>query len=438
MTAAVLTIGTELLRGELVDSNAAWLGEELTSLGLDVRRHLTVGDDVDDIAGALHSLLGQVRVVVATGGLGPTTDDRTSEAVARALGADLVRDDPSWEAIKRRYEARGRDLLPCHAKQAEFPRGARVLENPEGTAPGFAIERDGVQAFFLPGVPREMKAIFARSVVPRIAELGHRDRCRLHVRVFGLPESEVAERLRPLEESNPDVAFGFRATFPEIEVKVEARAETASEAEERAKAVADRVRELLGDAAYGDRDDTFAGVVGQDLRSRGFTLAVAESCTGGLIGTMLTSVPGSSDYLLLDAVTYANSAKTQVLGVSPEILRAHGAVSAETACAMAEGARRAAGADLAISTTGIAGPGGGSDSKPVGTVWLGLASAEGTLAVRHQFHGDRAQVRTQAAYVALEMVRRHLRGRDPAEGASARTISDIVRHMDLRSRRQRP
>lgn len=433
MTAAVLSIGTELTRGELVNSNAAWLGAELTALGLDVRRHLTVADDVADIAAAVLGLLDEVRVVVSTGGLGPTSDDRTSEAVAQALGVGLVRDEASWEAIKRRYAARGRELLDCHAKQAEFPEGAQILDNPEGTAPGFVIERGGARAFFLPGVPREMKAMFARSVVPAVADLGRRDRHQIHLRVFGLPESEVAERLRELEESNADVTFGYRATFPEIEVKVEARGATAAEAEERAQAVAARVRELLGDAAYGDRDDSFAAVVGQQLRAKGLTLAVAESCTGGLIGAMLTSVPGSSDYLLLDAVTYANSAKTRVLGVSPEVLRAHGAVSAETACAMAEGARRAAESDLAVSTTGIAGPGGGSDTKPVGTVWLGLASAEGTLAVRHHFHGDREQVRTQAAYVALEMVRRHLKGSDPAEGASARTICDVVRYMDVRA-----
>ncbi|MEM9073696.1 MAG: competence/damage-inducible protein A [Myxococcota bacterium] len=423
MTAAVLSIGTELTRGELVNSNAAWLGDQLTSLGLEVRQHITVDDDVDRIAAALRFLSEEVQVVVATGGLGPTSDDLTTAAVARALDVELVRDAASWEAIQKRYSARGRTPTEMHAKQADFPRGADVLPNREGTAPGFAVRRNEARAFFLPGVPREMKAMFEQSVLPAVADLARRDSYQVHVRLFGLPESDVASRLEELEGNG--ITLAFRASFPEIEVKVHARATTPAEAEQRAKTAAQRVRDLLGEAVFGDRQDQFAAVIGQHLRDRGLTLAVAESCTGGMVGSMLTDVPGSSDYLLLDAVTYANSAKTQVLGVGPDVLRGYGAVSSETASAMAEGAKRVSGADVGVSTTGVAGPGGGTDAKPVGTVWFGLATENGTLTLRHHFHGDREQVRMQAAYVALELVRRFALGRDPANGPASRTCQEV-------------
>jgi len=424
MTAAVLSIGTELTRGELINSNAAWLSAQLTTLGIDVRRHLTVADERQTIADALDLLARDVKVVIATGGLGPTTDDLTAAAAASALGVDLERDPAVLEHLKQRYAARGRQMLPANEKQADFPRGATVLPNPVGSAPGFSVALNGSRLFFLPGVPAEMKAIFRESVRPAVGELGSRDSSQLHVRVFGLPESEVQTRLEDVEREHAGVTLGYRAHFPEIEVKVHARAESGAAAETLARAVQKLVCERLGEAVYGDRDDTFAAVVGQALRAKKLSLAVAESCTGGMIGSMLTDVPGSSDYLLLDAVTYANSAKTQVLGVATDVLRAYGAVSAETAAAMAEGARRVSGSDVAVATTGIAGPGGGTDEKPVGTVWIGFASADGTLAMRHQLSGDRDQVRTRSAYVALECVRRHALGRAVNEGPSASTCAE--------------
>ena len=236
--------------------------------------------------------------------------------------------------------------------------------------------------FFVPGVPREMKHIFHESIVPAVAALAEPRTHQVHVRTFGMTESGVAQALRGLEKEHEGLTLGYRAHFPEIEVKVHVRADSAAEAERLSQTIADQVQAILGDAVFGGRADSFPEVVGRALRDKGKTLAVAESCTGGRVGEMLTRVPGASDYLLLDAVVYANSAKEAVLGVSPEVLRAHGAVSSETAAAMAEGALRVAGADIAVSTTGVAGPGGGTEDKPVGDglVWF---SAQGRTD-RHQ------------------------------------------------------
>jgi nicotinamide-nucleotide amidase len=282
-----------------------------------------------------------------------------------------------------------------------------------GTAPGFAMTLGQARFFFVPGVPREMKHLFHESVVPAIAALAEPRTHQVHLRTFGMTESGVAEALRDLEKTHEGLTLGYRAHFPEIEVKVHVRADSAAEAEQLSHSIADEVRSLLGDAVFGGRADSFAEVVGKALRDEGKTLAVAESCTGGQVGEMLTRIPGASDYLLLDAVVYADSAKESVLGVSPDLLLAHGAVSSETAAAMAEGALRVAGADIAVSITGVAGPGGGTEDKPVGTVWFGLARKdEPTITKHRKLPWERERVQTLAAYFALELVRRAALGRD--------------------------
>ncbi len=413
MTAAILSIGTELTRGELTNSNASWLGEELTRLGFDVVEHVSVDDDEARIIDTIERLSKRVRVVVATGGLGPTTDDLTTIAVAKAAGVGTFRDEASLAKIRRRWEARGLEMPASNEKQADFPQGALILDNPEGTAPGFARAIGDARFFFMPGVPREMKRIFDESVVPAIADTVVRTSHQVHLRTFGLTESQTQGLLEDVEGAHPGVTLGYRASFPEIEVKILARGETEVDAEKRARAAADVVRERLGDAVYGDRDDTFPAAVGRLLRRNKLKLALAESCTGGMIGAMVTSVPGSSDYLLLDAVTYSNASKTELLKVSSELMRAHGAVSSEVAAAMAEGALRVSEADLAVSVTGIAGPGGGTEEKPVGTVWFGLAvRGEETITKTRRLVGDRERIRTLAAYIALELVRRTARARE--------------------------
>jgi len=413
MTAAVLSIGTELTRGELVNTNAAWLSQELTTLGFEVVEHATVDDDLDRIVTLIRRFARSQRVIIITGGLGPTSDDLTTAAAAKAAGVQLRRDERVVEGIRKKFEAFGRAMPESNAKQGDFPEGAEILSNPVGTAPGFAMTLGQARLFFAPGVPREMKHIFRESIVPAIAALAEPRTYQVHLRTFGMTESGVAEALRGLEEEHEGLTLGYRAHFPEIEVKVHVRADSAAEAERLAHSIADEVRAILGDAVFGGRADSFPGVVGKALRNKGRTLAVAESCTGGRVGEMLTRVPGASEYLLLDAVVYANSAKEAVLGVSPEVLRAHGAVSSETAAAMAEGALRVAGADIAVSITGVAGPGGGTEDKPVGTVWFGLArKGQATLTRHRRLPWGRDRVQILSAYIALELVRRAALGRD--------------------------
>lgn len=405
MSAAILSIGTELTRGELANSNASWLAEQLTELGFEVDEEVTVADEVSRIVETLRRLAQRNAVLVATGGLGPTTDDLTAQAVAAAAGVSLVRDERSLEAIKRRFAAAGREMSPSNVKQAELPEGATVLENAVGTAPGFAVTLGACRCFFFPGVPHEMQRMFDDHVQPVLAPLVDRRSHQVRLRTFGLPESRVGELLEGLEGANVGVTLGYRASFPEIEVKVLARSNSAAEAEEMASRVVREVRERLGDFVYGEGDDSYPAFVGRTLRDRGLTVALAESCTGGMVGSLLTDVPGSSDYLLLDAVTYSNASKTSVLGVSSELLRGYGAVSAECAAAMADGARRVAGSDIAVAVTGIAGPGGATEAKPVGTVWIGLARrGRETVTEHYRLFGDRGRIRKLAAHQALRTI----------------------------------
>jgi nicotinamide-nucleotide amidase len=406
MTCAVLCIGTELTRGELVNTNAPWLAAYLTDIGFEVIEDVVVDDHRERITATLERLGKSVRVIVCTGGLGPTTDDITTDAVARVLGLRLVRDEASLEAIRRRMEKYGRVMSETNTKQADFPEGADILHNPIGTAPGFGVTLGGALAFFLPGVPREMKKMFEEQVVPRIRALAARDSHQVRLRTYGLPESVVGERLAGVEDAFPGVILGYRAHFPEIEVKVLARASTRELARELCDRATLDVKSRLTDVIFGEADDTFAGVVGRALRCKGLTLAIAESCTGGLVGHMITREPGASDFLLVDAVTYANSAKTRLLGIDEDVIRGHGAVSSEVAAAMAEGVKRVSGADIALSLTGTAGPSGGTAMKPVGTVFIAVATAAGTSVKERHFVGDRSHIQILAAYAGLELVRR--------------------------------
>ncbi|WP_394834134.1 competence/damage-inducible protein A [Pendulispora rubella] len=405
MTCAVLSIGTELTRGELVNSNAAWLSASLTDLGFDVPLGATVDDDLKRIVQELERLASFARVIVCTGGLGPTTDDITTQAVATLLGVPLVRDEASLEHIRRRLAKFGRTVSETNSKQADFPEGADILPNPIGTAPGFSVRIGNALAFFMPGVPREMKQIYEEQIVPRVRALAPNDSYQIRLRTFGLPESTVGERLAGVEEAFPGVILGYRATFPEIEVKVLARGLSTAAARELCERATLEVKQRLADVIYGEADDTFAGVTGRLLRKKEYTLAVAESCTGGLVGHLLTREPGASDFLLVDVVTYANSAKTRLLGIDEEVIRGHGAVSSEVACAMAEGVKRVSGADVALSLTGIAGPSGGSPEKPVGTVFIAVAGPGGVKVVERHFPGDRHMIQTLAAYVGLNLIR---------------------------------
>ncbi len=408
MDVALLSIGTELLRGEITNRNGPWLAQELTQMGFTIGVMETVADDEQALVEVLRRLGENYALIIATGGLGPTSDDLTTSAVAKAARVGLRCNEAALAAIRRRVEERGVPFTSGHDKQAMLPEGCEALANDGGgTAPGFICRIERSTAYFLPGVPAEMKQMFADHVAPRLQASAPKTSYQIRLRTYGLRESQVVARLAGLEHQHPDVVFAYRVHSPEVEVKVLGRNADYAESRARAEAAASDVRARLGDAVYGEGDTTLAETAGRCVRRKGWRLAVAESCTGGMIAQQLTAQP-ASDYLVGGAVSYANSAKTKVLGVSEDTLRGHGAVSAEVAAEMAEGARRAFDCDVAIAVTGIAGPTGGSAAKPLGLCYWALAQAGGTEVEHDVFAGDREQIRRQASCAALSLLRRTL------------------------------
>jgi nicotinamide-nucleotide amidase len=407
----ILSTGDEVLTGQIVDTNAAFLADQMGGLGFEVARHTTVGDDRGALAAAFRALGESADVVLCTGGLGPTVDDLTTEIVADVLGVGLRLDEAALAYVEGLWKARGRVMPENNRKQALIPETAEVLPNPIGTAPGFAATIGRARFFFMPGVPREMKRMFAEQVTPRLAAL-RPEPALFEVRVFhsfGLPESAADQALAGLEARFPEVKLGFRAHFPEIQIKLTAKGADTAAVRARLDAASEEVKQRIGANLFSD-GASLEEVVGEALRRDNATLATAESCTGGLIAQMITAVPGSSDYFYGGAVTYANQAKVDMLGVSEEILREHGAVSEPCARAMAEGARTRAGATYALATTGVAGPGGGTPEKPVGLVYVALAAPDATVVKRIRWPGARDQVRSISAMVALDLLRRQLSG----------------------------
>jgi len=417
--AEVLTIGDELLRGEIVDSNKSFLSERLLSLDIETRFHGSVRDDPPDMIEAFQRAATRSDVVLVSGGLGPTRDDLTAEVLAKAFGRKLVLDEQALAGIRAFFASVGREMTENNASQACFPEGAEVLPNPIGTAPGFLLEESGALFFCMPGVPRELMRMMDEQVLPRIASRAGSDagvvRATL-LRTFGMGESSLDAELADIAREG-DVSLGFRTSFPDNYLRPLARGRTAEEAESRLAEVCHEIRERLGALVYGEGDATLESVAGALLRERGRTLAVAESCTGGLVAEKLTDVPGASRYFLGGVVAYSNAAKCSLLGVPEELIATQGAVSEPVARAMAEGVRARFGADLGLSTTGISGPEGGSDAKPVGLVHLALADAEQTHADHFVFPLDRTRHRLLTAQVALDWVRRKLLG-EPLVGPS--------------------
>jgi nicotinamide-nucleotide amidase len=408
LTVEILSTGDELLTGQVVDTNSAWLMDRLWDLGVMVRRKTLVGDDRADLLAALRETTCRADVVVMSGGLGPTEDDLTAECVAAALGAPLLEDAASLAAIRARFEKLGRVMTPNNAKQARFPRGATILPNRWGTAPGFAVRLGRAELFCLPGVPVEYKGLCEEAALPRIAAAagGEVPAARL-VKLIGIPESHADQAMRPVMDApaHADVRFGYRAHWPEIHVKWSV---PGADAAARADAILAEVRRIFGEAIFAEGKEELAARVVARLAERRERLAVAESCTGGLVAQLVTSVAGASDVFDLGVVAYANASKQALLGVPEALLAAHGAVSEPVARAMAEGARRAGGATWGLGVTGIAGPGGGTEEKPVGTVHLAIAGPGGTVAWVKKFFGDRDRVRKTAAYDVLNELRKVL------------------------------
>lgn len=404
----ILSTGDELLTGQIVDTNSVWLMDRLWDLGVMVRRKTLVGDDRQDLAAALAEAAVRAEVVVMSGGLGPTEDDLTAECVAAAMGVPLEVDEASLAAIRARFEKLGRTMTPNNAKQARFPRGATILPNRFGTAPGFRASLGRAELFCLPGVPIEYRGLCDEAVLPRLAaRAGAVPAARL-VKLIGIPESHADEAMRPVMDApeHRGVRFGYRAHWPEIHVKWSV---PGPDAEAHAERILGEVRRIFGDAIFAEGKDDLAPAVVARLAARGETLALAESCTGGLVAELVTSVPGASDVFPLGVVAYANAAKTALLGVGADLLAAHGAVSEPVARAMAEGARDRAGTTWAAALTGVAGPGGGTPEKPVGTVHLAIAGPAGTQTWARRFPGDRERVRKTSAYDVLNQLRLLLR-----------------------------
>lgn len=410
MRAEVIGIGTEILLGQIANTNARWISERLAEIGVDVLHHQAVGDNVDRIADALRLSLSRAEAVIATGGLGPTQDDVTREALAAVAGVPLERWPALEERLRARWAATGREMPPSNLVQADVPRGARVIEPKRGTAPGLVLELEGRRVYALPGVPAEMQEMMEGTVLPELAALAGPAAIRSRtLRCVGIPESRVAELLDDLFRglANPTVAF--LAGGGEVQVRLTAKAGSREEAEALLGPVAAEVRGRLGDVVYGEGGASLEEVVVGLLKDARRTLAAAESLTGGGLGARITSVPGASAVFLGAAVTYDERAKRAVLGVPAAVLEREGPVSRACAAEMASGARRLFGADLAVALTGAAGPEPHGGAEP-GLVWVALESED----VRHQrslrWSGDRAFVRRLAEQAALDLIRRHLAG----------------------------
>ncbi len=400
MRLAIVSQGEELLGGETVDTNSAWLAAQATELGIPARRMVTAGDELEDIVWSLDAAAQAAEVILCTGGLGPTEDDLTAEAVAAWAGVSLERRADALAQIEARFEKWSRRMDPTNAKQADLPEGAIILPNPMGTAPGFFLQRAAHRLFCMPGVPREMRPMFLDHVVPRLVALVDIAPPTIHrIRTIGVPESRLQQTLGGMNLSPG--RLGFRSHMPEVIVKLIFPAGT-PEAVRLGRV--DEAARAIGRGVYSVDGGDLAEVVGAKLAARGQTLAVAESCTGGQLSAWVSQVPGASRYLLEGVVVYANAAKVRICGVSEEDLEAHGAVSEPVARQLAAGIRERAGATWAIGITGTAGPTGGTEEKPVGTVHMAVAGPDGVVHHRFRIPGDRAQITGRAVGMALGML----------------------------------
>ncbi|MDR3540143.1 MAG: competence/damage-inducible protein A [Desulfosporosinus sp.] len=412
MKAEIVATGTELLLGETLNTSAHYLTGKLSSLGIEVDYHTTVGDNPDRLEQILRQAIGRTDLLVTTGGLGPTVDDLTKELVAKVLDLKMELDAFSLEQLKQFFARRKAPMPLNNEKQVYFPTGSKILPNPIGTAPGAIIKKNGKTVIILPGPPFEMRPMFDTYVWPELQRIiePHTERMNERVlKVFGMGESAIEEVLGELM-SLPNLTMALLAKRAEMHIRLVARSSqtTSGEASDALDRAEEKIRQRLGDKIFGRDQETMIGIVGQTLRNKHLTIASAESCTGGLLGAALTQEPGSSEFYLGGVVSYSNSVKQEILGVNEDDLKKFGAVSEEVAKEMAAGVRSKVGSDLAISTTGIAGPDGGSDQKPVGLVYIGLATPEGVQAKRFQFYGERESVRQLTVQAALNEVRQHM------------------------------
>jgi nicotinamide-nucleotide amidase len=411
MDAEIIAVGSEMLTPQRVDTNSLYLTGELNNLGVEVKTKCVIGDDLERLSDAVRRALSRSEIVILSGGLGPTEDDMTREAVAQALDRKLVFHPEIAEALAQRFAQFKRTMAEINKRQAFVIQGAHVLPNDRGTAPGQWIEESGAVAMLLPGPPHELKAMFERQCLPRLARLVPKQIIRtLQLRVTGMGESDLDQIIAPIYKKYANPATTILAANGDLQIHLRARCATVGEAEILLAEVGGPIELLLGDRIYSRNGDPLDVVVGEMLRKLHATVSVAESCTGGMLGERLTAAPGSSDYFLGGFITYSNAMKMELLGVSPETLDQFGAVSAETAEAMAVGARRRTNSTYAMAITGVAGPDAGGENAPVGTVYIAIADAAGTHVAHRQFLGDRTRVRTFTVQMSLDLLRRRIRG----------------------------
>lgn len=413
VNAEIIAVGSELLTPFRMDTNSLYLTEQMNRLGVEIVLKSVVGDDLSRLVAVARQALSRSEIVIFSGGLGPTEDDLTREAVAEAMGVALRRDEGIIASIEKRFAARGWKMSPNNVKQADVLEGASVLANPNGTAPGQWLSgkfegRERI-VILLPGPPHELKGLFENECRKRLQEkLPPAYIATRELKVAMLGESHVDARVSPIYKRFSDVQTTILAGAGEIQLHFKSRAENLEKAQARVDEAADAVEEELDDAVYSRDGQSLEQIVGYWMQMRGATLAVAESCTGGLLGERITSVAGSSRYFAGGAIVYANAVKTELAGVPADMIERHGAVSREVAAALAEGIRYRCEATLGVGITGVAGPGGGTPEKPVGLVYHALASDGGTEIIERNFPGDRKRIRTFATTMALDMVRRHL------------------------------
>jgi nicotinamide-nucleotide amidase len=409
--ASIVSIGNELLNGHTTDTNATYICRQLLSVGVPVVSVYAVGDDISKIVEALKRAAADGDIVIATGGLGPTDDDLTRQAFAELLKTELILDERLLEGIRELFKRRGWSMPERNRVQACIPKGAEAIENPIGTAPGILAKTKGRILFALPGVPAEMKMMVENSVLPYLRKQGSSEWTVIKkVRCFGAGESAIAEKLGDLMRRGRNPLVNCTVDTGVISLHVIATAKDKQQAEVMAERDIEQLRAILGELVYGEDDQTMAEAVGRELARQRKTVATAESCTGGLVAKLITDIAGSSDYFVGGWVTYSNKAKVERLGVSQELIDKYGAVSEQVAAAMATAAKRIAGSDFAIAITGIAGPGGGTEQKPVGLVYVGVSSDNDCQTERLMLSGSREMIRMRAALSALNMLRLKLRG----------------------------
>jgi competence/damage-inducible protein CinA-like protein len=410
MDAEIIAVGSELLTPDRTDTNSLFITGKLNALGIEVRFKTVVGDDRERLAEVLRAALVRSGLIILTGGLGPTEDDVNRDVVAEVLGRPLREVPEISQQLERRFARLGRSMSENNLRQALVPEGAEWISNRNGTAPGIWVEHNGVLILLLPGPPWELEAMFDSSCLPRLQSRAGSERIRTRViKVVGLPESQVDKRIAPIYREFKNPATTILASLGSIEIHLRARAASAEEAEALIAPLAEKIELEMGDHVYSTQGESLEEIVGMFLMMKQKTVATAESCTGGLLAERITRTPGSSNFFLGGAVCYSNKLKTKLVGVSAELISQHGAVSKPVAQAMAEGIRRRSGASIGIGITGIAGPAGGSQEKPVGLVFVALADERGTQVREFRFPGTRERIRQWSATVALEMIRRRVR-----------------------------